>query len=195
MIKGSSTGTDRPSADDVYKAIGALVCAFSNNESVLVVLIQKLLITDRAGAILVFGTLNTTRARVDLTRRLARGRLADRPDLLDETEGLLTGFEKATRFRNDILHSMFVYDPNGEGIVETQTMRIDERKGNVAYGKTRPMDNERVAAIMRETKRLNIWNQAMWAHIAAIDGSPSCSVSVSRDEPSDVVSKTDDLRP
>ena len=183
-----------PSVGVVYRSIGEFTCAFSNNESVLALLIEILLRSDRAGAILVFGTLNTTRARIDLLRRLARARLVREPELLKETEGLLPAFENATRFRNDILHAMYVYDINEKTIVETQAMRIDERRATVSYGKSRPMDGARIAAIGREVEKLNTWNRSMWTHISKITAAIETKMSVGESEPANVVGEGHDLR-
>jgi hypothetical protein len=58
--------------------IGQLVFSSSNNESLLIYILMILLQTDEASAAIVFSTLNTTRARLDLVSRLAKIKVNDR---------------------------------------------------------------------------------------------------------------------
>ena len=52
--------------------IGNLVYCWSNNESLFIYILMLLMEADEASAAVVFGTLNTTRARIDLIERLAK---------------------------------------------------------------------------------------------------------------------------
>jgi hypothetical protein len=48
--------------------IGNLVVSWSNNETLLIYILMLLLDTDQSSAAIVFASLNTTRARLDLIR-------------------------------------------------------------------------------------------------------------------------------
>ena len=62
----------------VLALIGNLICSWSNNESLFIYVLMILLRTEEAAAAVVFATLNTTRARLDLIQRLAKIRITDR---------------------------------------------------------------------------------------------------------------------
>ena len=57
--------------------IGNLVYCWSNNESLFIYILMLLMEADEASAAVVFGTLNTTRARIDLSPNPAEVSLAD----------------------------------------------------------------------------------------------------------------------
>ena len=66
----------RDSADRrtlILSLIGTLVFSWSNNESMFIYVLMLLLDTDEVSAAIVFATLNTTRARLDLVQRLVQG--------------------------------------------------------------------------------------------------------------------------
>lgn len=57
---------------DVLLLVGRLNYVWTNTESLMIYLIVHLLKVDKEAAIVVFLTLNTTRARMDLIERLAK---------------------------------------------------------------------------------------------------------------------------
>jgi len=71
--------------------IGNLVHCWSNNESLFIYILMLLMETDEATAAIVFATLNTTRARIDLIERLAKIKVGDKQmekkldDIVDST--------------------------------------------------------------------------------------------------------------
>ena len=62
----------------ILALIGNLVFSWSNNESMFIYILMILLETDEVSAAIVFATLNTTRARLDLVQRLATAKINDR---------------------------------------------------------------------------------------------------------------------
>lgn len=62
----------------IMALIGNLVFSWSNNESMFIYVLMLLLDTDEKSAAIVFATLNTTRARLDLIQRLAQMRITDK---------------------------------------------------------------------------------------------------------------------
>ena len=62
--------------NDVLMLVGKLNYTWTNTESLFIYLIAHLLNTNKEAATVIFLTLNTTRARIDLLERLAK---IDRP--------------------------------------------------------------------------------------------------------------------
>lgn len=79
--------------------IGNLVFSWSNNESLFIYLLMILLKTDQTSAAVVFATLNTTRARLDLIQRLAKLHVSDRT-VTRTLDQLIERFKEYTRIRN-----------------------------------------------------------------------------------------------
>ena len=145
----------------VLALIGNLVFGWSNNESMLIYVLMILLETDKVSAAIVFATLNTTRARLDLIQRLAKAKIADR-DLLAALDKLVDRFSQATRDRNEFNHCMYTVDTGGE-ISHTQSMRLVQTRSNLRFGETKPLDDARIqemAEAVREMARINreIWD-------------------------------------
>ena len=96
----------------VLALIGNLICSWSNNESLFIYVLMILLRTDEASAAVVFATLNTTRARLDLIQRLAKIRVTDKA-LAKSLTALIERFSESTKVRNELNHCMFVFDRCG----------------------------------------------------------------------------------
>ena len=62
----------------IMALIGNLVYSWANNESMFIYVLMVLMNTDEASAAVVFTTLNTTRARLDLVERLAKIKIKDK---------------------------------------------------------------------------------------------------------------------
>jgi len=145
----------------ILALIGHLVFSWSNNESMFIYVLMLLLDTDQATAAVVFATLNTTRARLDLIERLAKLQIKDQA--IDKTLGkLIEHFNDSTRVRNEFNHCMYSVGSGGE-ITHTQAIRIIEKRGQLRLGDVRPMDDDRIKEMIeaiRELKQINrdIWN-------------------------------------
>ena len=98
------------------------ICSWSNNESLFIYVLMILLRTDEASAAVVFATLNTTRARLDLIQRLTKIRVTDKA-LAKNLTALIERFSELTKVRNELNHCMFVFDRSG-AITHTQSMRL-----------------------------------------------------------------------
>ena len=129
----------------------------------------------------VSGTLNTTRARIDLIeRRLAKLKITDKA-VEKKLDDIVERFSDTTRIRNEFNHSMYVVDSRGE-ITHMNNMRVQEVKGRLQLGVVRPMDDARIAEMQETivaTTQLNrdIWDflgvlQATWQ--SRIDVPPKC---------------------
>ena len=119
-----------------------------------------LLGTDERAAAIVFATLNTTRARLDLVQRLAKIAPLDKA-VRGELNEIVERFSAATRLRNDLSHATFVIDADGE-ITHTQHMKVEESRGNLRFGIRKPVDDKRLEEIARVIQDLHALNRRIW---------------------------------
>lgn len=140
--------------------IGQLVFSWSNNESLLIYVLMLLLRTDERSAAVVFSTLNTTRARLDLVRRLSLLHLHD-PAARSEIDKMIELFNDANRIRNEFMHAMYFVNEQGQ-ITHTQMLRFIERKGRVSFGDRQPIDAKRIQTLVDVDDRLRQLNRQLW---------------------------------
>lgn len=187
MARGNRTGASalppRPDFDALEEAaqrsgqrrlaflalIGDLNFAWSNNESMFIYVLMLLLDTNEAAAAVVFSTLNTTRARLDLVQRLAKISVADKALKTELTE-IIDSFSASTRMRNDLSHATFVIGEGGE-LTHTQSMKLEERKGQLQFGVRRPIDDSRLAEIAAAVRSLYALNRRIWDFIPRLQES------------------------
>jgi uncharacterized tellurite resistance protein B-like protein len=119
-----------------------------------------LLRTDQTSAAIVFATLNTTRARLDLIQRLSKVHIQDAN--LDKTlNKIIERFNDCTRIRNEFNHCMYMVDDRGE-ITHTHSMKIMETRKRLQLGEVRPMDEERIKEMTAATQELKKLNRDIW---------------------------------
>ena len=147
----------------ILSVIGNLVFSWSNNESLFIYVLMVLLRTDQTSAALVFATLNTTRARLDLVQRLAKATITDRA-LLRALNRLIDRFNDCTRVRNEFNHCVSTVNERGE-ITHTQSMRIQETRTGMKLGVTRPMDEARLQEMVDAVSELIRINRDIWAFL------------------------------
>ena len=151
--------------DDVLLLVGRLNYAWTNTESLLIHLIAGLAGTPKDVAVIIFLTLNTTRARTDLVERLAKmdGRDTDeREAVLGLTRRLL----KLSSLRNRYNHCIYAFDPDG-GSPRTILMRIADRKDQIKIGESNTLDADALDRIEAAIEELTDINRATWAVIKA----------------------------
>lgn len=140
--------------------IGNLVHCWSNNESLFIYILMLLMETDEATAAIVFATLNTTRARIDLIERLAKIKVVDK-QVEKRLEDIIERFNDSTRMRNEFNHCMYVLDERGE-ITHTNHMRVQEVKGRLQLGIVRPMDDARIGELQESIRAMTRLNRDIW---------------------------------
>lgn len=148
---------------DVVAHVGNLVFTWSNNESLFIYLLQVLLETDFEAAAITFVTLNTTRARLDLVRRLAKARVRD-AETIRTLERLIGRFNDCTTLRNELNHSIYELDSEG-CITHTSELRFTETKGGIKLASRRPFDAARIRQINGAVNKLTKLNRELWAFI------------------------------
>ena len=147
--------------------IGNIVFSWSNNESMFIYILMLLMETNETVAAIVFATLNTSRARLELIQRLARTRVADRT-IARELDELIERFNECTRLRNEFNHSMFVVSDSGE-LTHTQALRIQERRGRLAFGMRRSLDEKRLSEMRQGVAELARLNRDLWAFLPRLE--------------------------
>ncbi|SIP88687.1 hypothetical protein [Bosea sp. TND4EK4] len=148
------------------RLIGEFNFAWSNDESLLIYVIMLLLPTDEAAAAIVFATLNTTRARLDLVSRLGKLRVTDRL-LRRELDDVLRIFSELTRLRNELNHATYVISPGGE-ITHARSMKLDEHKGGLAFGRLSEVDDKRLERVRQAVETCYAVNRRLWALMPAL---------------------------
>lgn len=151
------TAADR---QNLMTLIGQLVFSWSNNESLLIYVLMVLLRTDERSAAVVFSTLNTTRARLDLVRRLSLLHLHD-PAARAKVDRTIELFNDANRIRNEFMHAMYLVNEQGQ-ITHTQMLRFIEKRGRASFGDRQPIDAKRMQTLSDVHDRLGQLNRQLW---------------------------------
>lgn len=150
-----------PSPQDVLLLVGQLNYTWTNTESLLIYLIGGLARVDKETAAIVFLTLNTPRARIDLVERLAKMSKTPaecRAEILDVTRKLTL----QAGLRNKFNHCIYSFDPES-GRNATQLMRIFDSKNEIKYGKMEDLDQGEIAKIKKSISALIDINKSVWA--------------------------------
>ncbi|MCD9147433.1 hypothetical protein [Pseudophaeobacter flagellatus] len=141
--------------------VGKLNYVWTNTESLLIHLIAGLAGLDKETATVIFLTLNTTRARIDLVERLSK---LDKIDAVERGAILdLTGrIQRQSALRNRYNHCIYAFDAEG-GNPHTILMRIADRKDTLKIGQSTPLNDaaaEDIEVAISELKDINkkIWN-------------------------------------
>ncbi|HEY7232036.1 MAG TPA: hypothetical protein VH558_16885 [Pseudolabrys sp.] len=148
--------------------IGNLIHCWSNNESLFIYVLMLLMETDEVGAAVVFGTLNTTRARIDLIERLARLKIKDEA-IEQKLDDIVERFNDTTRIRNEFNHCMYVVDDRGE-ITHTNHMRVQEVRGKLQLGTVRPVDDARIKEMQDTIRAMTQLNRDIWNFLTVLQG-------------------------
>jgi hypothetical protein len=149
--------------DEMLQLIGRLTYSWTNTESLLIHLIAGLAQVDKDTAVVIFLTLNTTRARVDLVERLAK---LDRvpPEQRKRVLDLTGEFMKLSALRNRYNHSIYAFDPE-QGTARTILMRIADRKDSIKMGLSMALDEDARRDMEAALAELAVLNLALWALI------------------------------
>lgn len=153
-------GASAPKPEEVLLLVGQLNYTWTNTESLLIYLIAGLARVDKKTAAVIFLTLNTPRARIDLVERLAKmGKTPAqcRAEILDVTKRMTL----QSGLRNKFNHCIYSFDPeSGRGA--TQLMRIFESKDEIKYGKMEALDQNEIARIRKSIAALIDINKSIW---------------------------------
>lgn len=146
--------------DDVLQRVGRLNYTWTNTESLLIHLIAGLARVEKDVAVVIFLTLSTTRARVDLVQRLAK-MAGTAEDVRDDILALTGRLTREGALRNKYNHCIYSFDPE-EGRLQTIMMRIQDRRKDIRVGKTEPLTEGQAANIDGSIARLQQLNIDIW---------------------------------
>jgi hypothetical protein len=156
---------DEAALQDILLRVGQLNYTWTNTESLFIHVIAGLAGVDKDVAIMIFLTLSTTSARLDLVDRLAK--LPRTPqEQRKEVLALTQRFRKESTLRNKYNHCIYSFDPEG-GPPNTIMMRIADRKNHVLVGKQEKADDREIANIDAAIARLKVLNLDIWRTVAA----------------------------
>jgi hypothetical protein len=150
-----------PRAQEVMLLVGQLNYTWTNTESLLIYLIAGLAGVDKETAIIIFLTLNTTKARIELVERLAKMAKTDperRRQILAVTERLT----RQAKLRNKYSHCIYSFDETGTR-ASTQLMRIVESKDAVRYGKMEEIDDLEIKRVRECIDAIAAVNRDIWS--------------------------------
>jgi hypothetical protein len=154
-----------PAMSDVLLRVGRLNYVWTNTESLLIYVIAHLLDVEKDAAIIVFLTLNTTRARIDLVERLAK--LPSSPAVESKTVlTLMSRLKRESKMRNKYNHCIYSFDENGD-ISSTQLMRLVEDEKEVRYGKIEQLDTKEIDRLEKSIREIVEISKALWIFIRA----------------------------
>jgi hypothetical protein len=152
---------------EVLLLVGQLNYTWTNTESLLIYLIAGLARTDRETAIIIFLTLNTTKARIELVERLAK-MATTAPSLRASVLAITDQLSRQSRLRNKYSHCIYSFDETGTR-ASTQLMRLVESKDSVRYGKVEALDGAEIERITACINGMQDTNKQIWAIIEAND--------------------------
>ena len=157
----------------IMALIGNLVYSWANNESMFIYVLMVLMNTDEASAAVVFTTLNTTRARLDLVERLAKIKIKDK-SVQKALERIVTQFNELTKLRNEFNHCMYALNERGE-ITHTHSIRMQEVRGKLQLGVVRKMDEARINDILAAIQGMTKLNREIWDFLPRLQDSLKAS--------------------
>ncbi|HEU4661223.1 MAG TPA: hypothetical protein VFS63_11225 [Pseudolabrys sp.] len=158
--------------------IGNLVYSWANNESMFIYVLMILMNTDEASAAVVFATLNTTRARLDLVERLAKIKIADR-EVQKKLDHIIAQFNELTKIRNEFNHCMYTLNERGE-ITHTHSIRMQEVKGKLQLGVVRKMDDARIKGMLEAIRAMTELNREIWDFLPQLQASARTAADAAR---------------
>ena len=151
--------------DIVLQLLGRMNYAWTNTETLLVHFIAGLAGVDKETAIVIFLTLNTTRARFDLVDRLAKmGRIDS--EGRDEILSFTAQMKEVLKHKNQYNHCLYSFDADG-GNAKTIMMRIAETKHGIKFGKENDLDAAEMKRIRESIDRIETLNRTAWRLIVA----------------------------
>jgi DNA integrity scanning protein DisA with diadenylate cyclase activity len=152
----------------IMALIGNLTYAWSNNESMFIYVLMLLMVVDQTIAAIVFATLNTTRARLDLIERLAKVKIRDKAVFKDLMK-IIARFNELTRLRNEFNHCLYRVNEQGE-ITHTQSIRLLEVADGLQFGTAREMDDARTEEISEAIRKMTKLNRDIWNFLPILEG-------------------------
>ena len=156
--KRPTTGTG--ALNKILLLVGQMNYAWTNTESLLIHLIAGLANVDKEVATVIFLTLNTTRARLDLVERLSK---LDRVDETCQRDVLAVTrkFSRVSKIRNKYNHCIYSFDPASED-TSTIQMRIFDDKTSIRFGKNEKIGQTELQKVRTTIDDIEQMNLEIW---------------------------------
>ncbi|RWK46206.1 MAG: hypothetical protein E5X43_12825 [Mesorhizobium sp.] len=149
-----------PRFQEILLLVGQLNYTWTNTESLLIYLIAGLAKVDKETAIVIFLTLNTTRARIELVERLAK--MAATPvECRRQVLEIASQLTRQGKLRNKYSHCIYSFDETGTH-ASTQLMRIFDSKDAIKYGKIEELDDSEMKRISASIQAISAINKDIW---------------------------------
>ncbi|RWN51010.1 hypothetical protein [Mesorhizobium sp.] len=149
-----------PRFQEILLLVGQLNYTWTNTESLLIYLIAGLAKVDKETAIVIFLTLNTTRARIELVERLAK--MAGTPvECRRQVLEIASQLTRQGKLRNKYSHCIYSFDETGTH-ASTQLMRIFDSKDAIKYGKIEELDDSEMKRISASIQAISAINKEIW---------------------------------
>ncbi|GAB2188176.1 hypothetical protein [Roseibium sp. LAB1] len=142
--------------------MGRLNYTWTNTESLLIHMIAGLAGVSKEVATVIFLTLNTSRARIDLVERLAKLD-TQKPDLREEVLALTRDMHKILKLKNKYNHCIYSFDNEGRN-ASTILMRISDQKHKIEYGKSSPINSREISLVRETIKKTQTLNRSLWEY-------------------------------
>ena len=153
--------TEPKAFEEFLLRVGRLNYSWTNTESLLIHFIAGLAGCDKETAVIIFLTLNTSRARLDLVERLAKmPRVGDveRERVLSLTRDMA----QLAVLRNRYNHCIYAFDGEN-GSTRSIMMRISDRKRDIRVGESHELDASAIAEIEEAIIRIAKLNSRFWS--------------------------------
>lgn len=145
---------------EVLLLVGQLNYTWTNTESLLIYLIAGLAKVEKETAVIIFLTLNTTRARIELVERLAKMAKTS-PACREKVLAVTDRLNRQAKLRNKFSHCIYSFDETGTR-VSTQMMRIFDSKDAIKYGKMEELDDSEMKRITASIQAITEINKDIW---------------------------------
>jgi hypothetical protein len=158
--------TESKSFEEFLLRVGRLNYSWTNTESLLIHFIAGLAGCDKETAVIIFLTLNTSRARLDLVERLAkmpRVETAEREQVLALTREMV----RLSALRNRYNHCIYAFDREN-GSTRSIMMRISDRKRDIRVGESHDLDDSAIAEIEDAIQGIAELNARFWSSARAL---------------------------
>lgn len=142
--------------------VGRMNYVWTNTESLFIYLMAQLMGTSKEAAIVVFLTLNTTRARLNLIQRLAKLESTS-PEDRAAVLGFADRLGRESGIRNKFNHCIYSFDE--KGAASTQLMRVADVGEDLRYGKVELLDETELNRLNMAIERITAVNLDIWAYI------------------------------
>jgi hypothetical protein len=156
---------DKDAFDRFLLLLGRLNYSWTNTESLLIHLIAGLSRTDKETAVVIFLTLNTTRARIDLVERLAKLDRVSQEER-DEVLTVTRGMARLAGVRNQYNHCIYSFN-SSNGDLSTIRMRVADRKNQIKVGEMSSLDGDTITDVEASLASIARLNADVWALVRA----------------------------